>query len=92
MALEFAKLSLMSSELSMWCVYEKPRDFPRCFVARRFVITQTAPTRAAALPTSDVVVSRNLDDLREQLALRWPGLVRLARDPNDDPVIVETWI
>jgi hypothetical protein len=70
--------------LSMWTVYEKPKDYPDGYVARRFevagVITATATS----------IKSRELEPIREKLARA--GLVRLDRNPEDEPQIVETWL
>ena len=69
------------SGLTTWTVYDHPRDFPHCYVARRF---------EGERPTGDLVVAADLDALRQQLIER--GLVCLDRDPEDDPAIMETWL
>ena len=66
----------------MWIITDHPSDFPESFVARRW--------DDAYLPTSDYLHSPDLDTLREQMRIR--GLVRIPRDRDDDPVIVESWI
>ena len=66
--------------LTLWVVYEHPKDFPDEFVARRFVGDSA---------TSDVLRAPTLAKLRAQLP---PDLIYLPRDPSDDPVIVESWI
>ena len=67
--------------LTIWAIYDHPSDFPDTWVARRFVNDKV---------TSDVLVSTDLDTLRRHFARL--GLVRLDRNPADDPVIVETWL
>ena len=67
--------------LSLWVIYDHPRDYPHCYVARRWELDQ---------PTADHLVSPRLDTIRYEMQLR--GLVRLQRDPNDEPQIVECWI
>jgi hypothetical protein len=67
--------------LSLWTVFDHPKDFPDTFVARRF--------EAGNGPTDDVV-SGELALIRE--AMTRCGLYRLARAPSDDPKIVETWL
>lgn len=67
--------------LSIWVVYDHPRDFPDVFVARRFENER---------PTENILIALDIDILRRQFATC--GLVRLARADSDDPVIVETWI
>jgi hypothetical protein len=66
--------------MDIWTVYDHPSDFPDLWVARRFTLDQ---------PTRDVRTSVTLDGLR---ALLPPGLVCIARHPQDDPRIVECWI
>lgn len=70
--------------LSIWTVYDHPRDQPDAFVARRWDI-QCGVTYA----TSDMFVAPTLNEIR---ALLPPGLVRMTRDVTDDPVIVESWV
>ena len=67
--------------LVIWVVTDHPQDYPDYFVARRWVDGQ---------PTGAAMMDRNLKDLRRILA-RY-GLVRILRNKEDDPVIVETWV
>jgi hypothetical protein len=69
----------------MWTVYDHPKDFPHSFVARRFEVA-----KAVSWPTDDILVSGDLDMLRDELAAR--GLTPITRDPDDDPKIVEVWL
>jgi hypothetical protein len=71
--------------LSMWTIYDHPKDFPNTFVARRF-----ETSAAGSRPTADIMISPTLDDLRDQLSAR--GLTAIHRSPEDDPKIVETWL
>lgn len=66
--------------LSMWVVFDHPLDHPHGFVARRF---------EGETPTSETREATTLDALRAQLP---PDMVCLARYPDDDPKIVETWL
>lgn len=66
--------------LEIWTVYDSPVDLPDRFVARKFVLDK---------PTGEILQDRTLDGLRNKLP---PGLTRLERSPNDDPVIVECWL
>lgn len=66
---------------TLWTIYDHPRDFPDCFVARKYHIGG---------PTSHVIMRQSLEELRTMLCQM--GFVRIPRDDNDDPVIVETWI
>jgi len=75
----------VSEALDIWTVYDHPSDMPDKFVARRFVVDATGP-RA----TKDVLASPDLAALREGLEML--GLTPLARSPEDDPKIVESWL
>jgi hypothetical protein len=72
--------------LVMWAVYERPKDYPDVFVARAWLITG-APEPVA---TGSLIISATLAGVRGQLAR--DGLVCLARNSEDDPAIVETWL
>jgi hypothetical protein len=71
--------------LSMWTVYDRPRDYPEQIVARRFEVSARGP-RA----TDEIVVADSLDAIREWMVER--GLTCLTRSPDDDSKIVETWL
>lgn len=66
--------------LPIWVVYKNPLDFPDKFVARLFQLD---------VPTDVVLVENSLEALRAQLP---QGLVCFEREPEDDPVIFETWL
>jgi hypothetical protein len=74
----------MSEPLSMWTVYDHPRDFPEHFVARRWEVTATSAV------ARDAVASDDLPKLRAWLADL--GLARMPRNDGDDPAIIETWL
>jgi hypothetical protein len=76
----------MSDELSIWTVYDHPTDYPDSYVARRFAISKDGPPA----PTREAIVSPTLMPLREVLVSK--GLTPIARSPEDDPKIVESWI
>lgn len=70
--------------LDLYVVYRNPSDFPGQYVVRRQVagpgvIFKDARTLAVG----------NLAAVRAALPV---GLVRLDRDPNDDPCIFEVWL
>lgn len=76
----------MTAEMVCWTIFDRPLDFPRDVVARRFVV------RAGAVePTDEVAVFGSLE-----LAQRWlaaqPNLTCFGRSPDDEPQIVESWI
>ena len=67
-------------DVTVWVVYEDPPDFPNQYVARR--------SRGIYEP-GESVAADTLVDLREKLP---PGLMRLERSANDDPMVRESWI
>jgi hypothetical protein len=70
--------------LSLWTVYDKPKDHPQGYVVRRFDCTAEGP-----IATADAY-SGDLELIRDTL---WrAGLIQLARNPDDEPQIVETWL
>lgn len=74
------------TDLEQYVIYDKPTDFPEWFVVRKFTIGAGSVTAAGA-----VWICESLDEARDIIAHEAPGLVRLARSPDDDPVIVEVW-
>lgn len=73
-------------ELALYTVYNNPKDYPGCFVARRSVVLRSGLLRVDRIPHA---VCSTLEEVRAALP---PGLDRLERAPNDDPVIVEVWM
>jgi hypothetical protein len=71
--------------LVMWTVTDHPTDLPDWYVARKTLVVP-----GATVMTNDVRKTSTLDELREQLARM--GLTPIARDPKDDPKIVEVWL
>lgn len=71
--------------LSIWTIYDHPRDFPDAYVARRAEIGAGVVGH-----TSDTVTDQDLEKIRAEFRQR--GLVRLPRAESDDPVIVEVWL
>jgi hypothetical protein len=78
--------ALGRGNLSIWTVYDRPKDFPRGHVARRFEVGVASPEPVA---TGDFVEGE-LSALRDNF--RWCGLTCLTRNEGDDPVIVECWL
>ncbi|MFS0755551.1 hypothetical protein ABC383_12735 [Noviherbaspirillum sp. 1P10PC] len=67
-------------DTSMWIVYEEPPAFPNQYVARRY---------RSYVETGEYVVGDTLTDVRAKLP---PGLMRLERSSQDDPMVRESWI
>jgi hypothetical protein len=75
----------MIEDLPMWVVYDHPADYPDRYVARQHVVGI-----AGDQSTDRTMVSLSLESIRTALANQ--GLVCITRNPEDDPVIVETWL
>lgn len=74
-------MSDQQARFVLWTVYDSPSDFPGLFVARKFTDQG---------PTLDFMTCPDLGPLREQLWRK--GLDPIARSPEDDPVIIESWM
>jgi hypothetical protein len=77
----------MSNKLAIWTVYKHPKDYPDKYVARRFDVDGRGKVR----PSDSVIITDGLDQLRDVLQHEL-HLVKLMRNEEDDPVIVETWL
>lgn len=74
------------SGLVMWTIYERPADFPDHFVVRPHLITRDGPVAQQVGCLTD-----SLEQAREVASDDgWRHLI--PRAPEDDPVIVETWL
>ena len=67
-------------DTSLWIVYEEPPAFPNQYVARRY---------RSYVETGEFVVGDTLTDVRAKLP---PGLMRMERSSQDDPMVRESWI
>lgn len=72
--------------LSMWTIYDHPIDAPDLYVARKWLV---GPGETV-IATDETITREKLEDIRESMVSA--GLTRLHRQPEDDPVIVETWL
>jgi hypothetical protein len=70
--------------LSMWAIYESPKDFPGLWVARRHEVAG-----AKTYATTDYFVGESKGEVLKKIP---PGLHRLERMPDDEPQIVEVWL
>lgn len=77
------------ASMPMIVVYKNPKDFPGQFVARRF---ECKPDGTCQSFTKPVAVKLDYDKVREAVKANLPGATRIARDPQDDPVILEVWL
>lgn len=72
--------------MNLWCVYNKPKDYPDKVVARRWVLSASGEPEA----TDDLVIENRLESVRRKLLEK--NLFPLPRHDNDDACIVESWI
>ena len=68
------------TRLPLICIYNSPSDYPGKYVARLWDVDK---------PTNMVAVAESLEEIREA---KPADMVIMQRQPQDDPVIVETWI
>ena len=76
---------MTQESLSLWTVYDHPKDFPDAFVARRFDVYP-----GMVLPTSAVLSASELQPIRETLSEQ--GFLPMPACSGDDPVIIEVWV
>lgn len=75
--------------MTQWTIFRNPLDYPGHFVVRPFDIVdgQLEPR-----PRAEHWVCGSLEEARAIVLRGDPGLVCTARQPGDDPVIVEVWL
>ena len=74
----------LDDPLEIWTVYEKPADYPQGWVARCW---RVGPGQHSS--PGEAFFCLTLEDARKCVP---PGLHCMPAMPEDDPVIVETWI
>lgn len=65
----------------IWVIYNHPKDHPNYYVARRW---------DGMKATDDILKNKSLVKIRRDMESR--GLVKLMRNDDDDPCIIESWI
>ena len=75
---------MMGEPLCFWVITKRPKDFPKHYCMRRQWVF---PARIVHAPVAGLY--NTLEEARFDIP---DGLYRMARDPNDDPVIVECWL
>lgn len=68
-----------------WTIYQNPRDFPGQYVTRRWVAVGGEPIN----DPEPLYVGQSLQAARE--VIPWDACC-MNRQPDDDPVVLETWI
>ena len=71
--------------LTIWPVYEKPRDYPTGWIARMHEVSG-----AVVKPTGHVIKAVELEPIREKLSRA--GLVCVPRQEGEKREIIESWI
>ncbi len=77
----------------IWTVYKFPTDYPGEYIARRSFVNlghDRPPPEKNYYPTDNIIRSTDLKHIR--IAMEERQLLRVERNPNDDPKIVECWI
>jgi hypothetical protein len=77
-----------NKRLYIYTVTDHPTDHPDHYAVRRYAI------EAGSVPLADpnfLILSKNLEEIRRTLLVDM-SLVCLGRRPEDDRVIVESWI
>lgn len=69
-----------STRFPLICIYKNPKDYPGKYIARLWDVDR---------PTNIVAIAESLEEIRET---KPADMVIMQRQPQDDPVIVETWI
>ena len=70
-------------QLTIWIIYDRPKDHPDGFIARRFEVG------AGRTVASGDTINGKLEDLRQ--AFWKAGLTKLSRQDGGDATIVESW-
>ena len=71
-------------QFTIWTIYDRPKDHPEGFIARRFEVGG-----GDTVATADTLTGK-LEDIRQ--ALWKAGLMKLSRQQGDEPQIVESWV
>ena len=67
-----------------WTIYRCPLDYPHHWVVRMWLVQEG---NVYSYPVG--VICESLDEAREHVSV---GAICFPRDPEDDPVIYETWM
>jgi hypothetical protein len=70
--------------LAIWTIYDRPKDFPDGFIARRREVSD-----GVSAPTRDTITGK-LEDIR--MAFWKAGLMKLSRQEGDEPQVIESWV
>lgn len=79
---------MIDEALSIYVVYDQPKDFPTKVVVRR----QRVGPGGLKIDPDPFIIADSVERARELLYLFVPGLACMQRHPQDEPAIVETWV
>lgn len=79
----FAEVDTSDLRQPIICVFRHPVDYPDKCVARLFDGTK---------PTNTVITRDTVDEIREDIARRFPDKLPFARCKEDHKSVVESWI
>jgi len=71
----------MANNFYAWTIFDRPSDFPNCFVARKFCWDK---------PTDEFLTADTLEEIRKLIPACFD--TRIDRYPDDHSSVVETWI
>jgi hypothetical protein len=69
-----------------WTVYEHPADYPEGYVVRVWRIAS-----GGDIEMGRARMAGSLEEARALIPIDQLGLVRIARELDDDPAVYETW-
>jgi hypothetical protein len=72
-------------KLAIWTIYDRPKDHPEGFIARRFEVGG-----GGAPVATEHALTGELKTLRD--AFESAGLFKMAREAADETQIVESWL
>lgn len=78
-------ITLTDDDLVMYTIYDHPKDHPEHFVVRAWIVRRDGNHYASS-------EARLADTLEEARRVVPADKVMTPRRPDDDPVIIETWI
>ncbi|MGX9432181.1 hypothetical protein [Bradyrhizobium sp. LeoA1S1] len=77
--------------LPMWTIYDRPAEFPDCYVARMFeVFGGSEAPQPSTVMLRTVAPNEGLKMLRD--AFEAAGLHCMPRSSGDQPQLVESWV
>jgi hypothetical protein len=79
-----ARILELPPPLTIWTIYDHPRDYPHGYVIRPWTIGNKGP-----MVPGEAATAADLDTARTLIP---DGLYRMERAPDDDPAIIETWM